>query len=68
MDNDRPADYIRYTKLVCEKAHTRVAVIGKERGEISGVIAMGLIGWVPMRAGGLKRILRIADGTGVVFV
>ncbi|GED29821.1 hypothetical protein BCE02nite_09620 [Brevibacillus centrosporus] len=68
MDNDRPADDISDTKLVCEKAHTCVAVIGKERRKISGVIAMGLISWVPMRAGGLKRILGIADGTRAVVV
>jgi hypothetical protein len=68
MDYYGLADYIAHLKPVGEETHPRPAIIGKEYGEITGMVAVGLVGWIPVFTGGRKGRLRVAHSAGPVFM
>jgi len=51
-----------------KEAHAGVPTVGKEHRQITGVVAVGLVGWVPMVAGGLEGIPGIADAAAAALV
>jgi hypothetical protein len=61
MDQYGTADYLPHPKPVCEKAHFAQAVIGKEDGEIAGVVAVGLLIGVPVSSCGEEGVVWIAN-------
>lgn len=60
MDDQGSADHICCTDFVCEKSHSRIPIIGKQHGEIAYVVAMRLLGRVPVTACCGKGIFRIS--------
>lgn len=68
MDDDRFSNHVCHPKAIRKKAHPSVTVVGKENGEVTSVIAVRLVGRIPVFACGLKRIIRIAYFTTSVFM
>lgn len=62
------SDDICCPELVGKKAHPRVPVIGKEYGEVAGMVAVRLVGRVPVASRCGKRIVGIADCAHAVVV
>ncbi len=68
VNDDGMTDDVGDSKTVRVKTHQSPAVVGKQHRKIAGVIAMGLVGGIPMFSGRLKRIRRIADRAYPIFM
>lgn len=68
VDHDGSSDDICRSELIGKKAHARVPVTRYEHGEITDMISMRLIGWIPVFPGGLEGLLWIPDRTYSFFV
>jgi len=68
VDDDGFPNDICGSKTIGEKIHPSVSIIGEKNGKVSRVIAVRLVGGIPVLAGRLKRIGGIADGAGTLVV
>lgn len=68
VNNDSPPDNLVYLEPIGKETEDADTVVGEEHWEITGMVSVGLPGWVPMAASGKKGILRISDFTVAIFV
>jgi hypothetical protein len=68
MNDHRFAYYLVRAESIGKKAHACVSLVGKQNGKIPGMIAVELVGGVPVSAGSLEWILGIPHGTVAIFM
>ena len=68
VDDHRFTDDVLGPETVVEKTHPGISVVGKQDGEVTGMVAVRLLIRVPVLTGILKGVLRISHLARAVFM